>query len=162
MTVLQQTCLCPKPINRSLCDIIWIKTLRKINYFEKCCGALKGLSHEIFMVIFWLEWIHIGLKGNRFWFLNFNDVSSILDSNFKFWRVPYQIFSEIRRISEKDWQLSTRFSNFSLVWVSGSLRNAAKGVNTSQRFYESPRMIDNQFSSSPRMFNNNISVSIRQ
>ncbi len=36
------------------------------------------------MVIFWLEWIHIGLKGNRFQFLNFKDVSSILDSNFKF------------------------------------------------------------------------------
>jgi hypothetical protein len=46
--------------------------------------ALKGLSHEIFMVIFWLEWIYIGLKGNRFWFLNFKDVSSILDSNFKY------------------------------------------------------------------------------
>ncbi len=44
---------------------------------------LKGLSHEIFTVIFWLEWIYIGLKGNRFWFLNFKDVSSILDSNFK-------------------------------------------------------------------------------
>jgi hypothetical protein len=47
-------------------------------------SCLKGLSHEIFMVIFWLEWTHIGLKGNRFWFLNFKDVSSILDSNFKF------------------------------------------------------------------------------
>jgi hypothetical protein len=45
---------------------------------------LKGLSHEIFMVIFWLEWIYIGLKGGRFWFLNFEDVSSILDSNFKY------------------------------------------------------------------------------
>jgi hypothetical protein len=46
--------------------------------------SLKGLSHEIFTVIFWLEWIYIGLKGNRFWFLNFEDVSSILDSNFKY------------------------------------------------------------------------------
>jgi hypothetical protein len=45
---------------------------------------LKGLSHEIFIVIFWLEWIHIVLKGNRFWFLNFKDVSSVLDSDFKF------------------------------------------------------------------------------
>jgi hypothetical protein len=125
-------------------------------------ASLKGLSHEIFTVIFWLEWIYIGLKGNRFWFLNFKDVSSILDSNFKYWRVPYQIFSEICRISEKDWQLITRFSNFSLFWVSVSPRNAAKGVNTSRRFVESPRMIDNQFSGSPRMFNNNISVSIRQ
>jgi hypothetical protein len=45
---------------------------------------LKGLSHEIFTVIFWLEWICIGLKGNRFWCLNFKDVSLILDSNFKY------------------------------------------------------------------------------
>ncbi len=45
---------------------------------------LKGLSHEIFKVIFWLEWIYIDLKGNRFWFFNFKDVSSILDSNFKY------------------------------------------------------------------------------
>jgi hypothetical protein len=47
-------------------------------------GYLKGLSHEIFTVIFWLEWIYIGLKGNCFWFLKFKDVSSILDSNFKY------------------------------------------------------------------------------
>ncbi len=45
---------------------------------------LKGLSHEIFTIIFWLEWIYLGLKGNRFWFLNFKDVSSILDSHFKY------------------------------------------------------------------------------
>ncbi len=52
----------------------------------KGCEAilLKGLSHEIFTVIFWLEWIYIGLKGNRFWFLNIKDVSLILDSNFKY------------------------------------------------------------------------------
>jgi hypothetical protein len=35
-------------------------------------------------LFFGLKWIHIGLKGNRFWFLNLKDVSSILDSNFKF------------------------------------------------------------------------------
>jgi hypothetical protein len=45
---------------------------------------LKGLSHEIFTVIFWLDWIYLGLKGNRFWFLTFKDVSSILDSYFKY------------------------------------------------------------------------------
>ncbi len=45
---------------------------------------LKGLSHEIFTVIFGREWIYLGLKGNRFWFLNFKDVSSILDSYFKY------------------------------------------------------------------------------
>jgi hypothetical protein len=45
---------------------------------------LKELSHEIFTVIFWLEWIYMGLKGNRIWFLNFKDVSSILDSNLKY------------------------------------------------------------------------------
>jgi hypothetical protein len=42
---------------------------------------LKG--HEIFTVIFSLEWIYLGLTGNSFWFLNFKDVCLILDSNFK-------------------------------------------------------------------------------
>jgi hypothetical protein len=28
--------------------------------------ALKGLSQEIYMVIFWLEWIYLGLNGNHF------------------------------------------------------------------------------------------------
>ncbi len=121
---------------------------------------LKGLSHEIFTIIFWLEWIYLGLNENRYWFLNFKEGSSILDSYFKYWCVPYQTFSEIPRISEKDWQLGPRFSNFSFFWVSGSPRNAAKGVNTSRRFVESPRMINNHFRSSPRMFN--ISVSLRQ
>ncbi len=114
------------------------------------------------MVIFWLEWIYLGLKGNCFWFLSLKDVSSILNSYFKYRCVSYQTFSEICRISEKVWQLSMWFSNFSLFWVSGSARNTAKGVNTSRRFVESPRMIDNQFSGSPRTFFNNISVSIRQ
>ncbi len=45
---------------------------------------LKGLSHEIFTVIFWLEWIYLGLNENRYWFLNFKDCSSILDSYFKY------------------------------------------------------------------------------
>jgi hypothetical protein len=44
---------------------------------------LKGLSHEIFTVIFLLEWIYLGLNENRFWFLNFKEDSSILDSYFK-------------------------------------------------------------------------------
>jgi hypothetical protein len=45
---------------------------------------LKGLSHEIFAVIFWLEWIYLGLNENRYWFLNFKECSSILDSYFKY------------------------------------------------------------------------------
>jgi hypothetical protein len=47
-------------------------------------SSLKGLSHEIFTVIFLLEWIYIGLKGNRFCFLHFKDVSLILENNFKY------------------------------------------------------------------------------
>ncbi len=43
----------------------------------------KGLSHEIFTVIFWLEWIYLGLNGNSHWFLNFKEGSLILDSYFK-------------------------------------------------------------------------------
>ncbi len=110
-------------------------------------SPLKGLSHEIFTVIF-LAWMDfLGLNDNRYWFLNFKEGYSILNSCFKYWCVPYQTFSEIEN------------------WVHGSpifLRNAAKGVNTSRRFYESPRMIANQFRGSPRIFFNNISVSLRQ
>ncbi len=63
---------------------------------------LKGLSHEIFTVIFWLEWIYLGLIENRYWFLNIKEGSLILDSYFEYWCVPYQTFSEICRISEKE------------------------------------------------------------
>jgi hypothetical protein len=51
---------------------------------EKKSTFLKGLSHEIFTVIFWLEWIYIGLNENRYWFLNFKEGSSILDSYLKY------------------------------------------------------------------------------
>jgi hypothetical protein len=42
--------------------------------------VLKGLLHEIFALIFRLEWIYLGLNENRYWFLNFKEGSSILDS----------------------------------------------------------------------------------
>jgi hypothetical protein len=61
----------------------------------------------------------------RLWFLNFNDAPLILDKYFNFCRVSSQTFSEILGISEKDWQLSLRFSNFRRFLVSGSPRNAA-------------------------------------
>ncbi len=57
------------------------------------------------------------------------------------------ILGELRnwlsKISEKDWQLSSRFPNFSFFWVSGLPRNAVKGVNISRRFVESLRRTDN-------------------
>jgi hypothetical protein len=46
--------------------------------------CLKGLSHKIFTLIFWLEWIYLGLNENRYWFLNFKEGFSILDSYFKY------------------------------------------------------------------------------
>ncbi len=49
--------------------------------------------------------------------------------------------------------------NLTFFWVSGPPRNAVKGVNTSWRFFESPRIIDNYFHGSLRMFFNNISMS---
>ncbi len=58
--------------------------------------------------------------------------------------------------------LTTQFAVLQFFWVSGSPRNAAKSVNTSRRFVESPRMIDNLFRGSPRMFFNNISMSLIQ
>jgi hypothetical protein len=44
---------------------------------------LKGLSHEIFGLVFWAVWIYLGLNVNRLWFLNLNDAPLILDTYFK-------------------------------------------------------------------------------
>ncbi len=66
---------------------------------------LTGLSHESFRPVFWPVWMHLGLHVNRLWFFNFKEGSSILYSYFKYWCVSYQSFSDIHRISEKDWQL---------------------------------------------------------
>ncbi len=68
---------------------------------------LKGLSHEIFGSIFWAVWMYLDLNVNPLWFLNFNDAPLILDNYFKFLRISGQTFSEILRISKKDWQLRT-------------------------------------------------------
>jgi hypothetical protein len=38
---------------------------------------LKGLSHEIFGPVFRPVWMHVGLKKNRFWFLNFKEAPSL-------------------------------------------------------------------------------------
>jgi hypothetical protein len=57
-----------------------LKALAKTIQFN----TLKGLSHEIFTGIFWLERIYLGLNENRYWFLNFKGASSILDSYFKY------------------------------------------------------------------------------
>jgi hypothetical protein len=68
----------------------------------------KVLSHEIFGPVYWPVWMHLGLNKNRFWFLNFEEAPAIWGSHFKFWCVSFQTFSEILRISEKDWQLRTQ------------------------------------------------------
>ncbi len=112
---------------------------------------LKGLSHEIFMVIFWLEWIYLGLNGNRFWFLNFKEGSTILDSYFKYWCVPYQTFSEICRISKKDGQLSPRFSNFSFFL---GKRSSEKRCKRCQYFSEICRISENDWQLAPRFSEN--------
>ncbi len=43
---------------------------------------------------FFSVWIPLGLNVNRFWFLNFNNITSILDNYLKFWCVSGQTFSE--------------------------------------------------------------------
>ncbi len=76
------------------------------------CGALssflKGLSHEIMGPVYWPVWMHLGLNENRFWFFNFEEAPLIWGSHFKFLCISVQTFSEIFRISKKDWQLSTQ------------------------------------------------------
>jgi hypothetical protein len=63
---------------------------------------LKGLSHEIFMPVFWPVWMHLGLNVNRLWFKKFFKAHSIFDNYFKFWCASHQSFSKILPISEKD------------------------------------------------------------
>ncbi len=43
---------------------------------------LKGLSHEIFGPVYWPVWMHLGLKKNHFWFLNFEEAPSIMRQPF--------------------------------------------------------------------------------
>ncbi len=124
---------------------------RQSNCHGDSC-EFKQLSLEIFMVFSLKKLSHLGLNRNRFSFFSFKEIPSILDSQFKYWCVSYQSFS--------DWQLSPWFSNFLFFWDSSPLSDAAKGVNTSRRFVESPRMIDNYFRSSQRIFFNTISVSL--
>jgi hypothetical protein len=46
-------------------------------FSSKMYIRLKGLSHYIFRVVFWNEWIYLGLNRNLFWFLNFKDAPLI-------------------------------------------------------------------------------------
>jgi hypothetical protein len=80
--------------------------------------SLKGLSHENFGPVYWPVCIHLDLNENRFWFLNFKEAPSVWGSHFKFWCVSIQTFSEILRISEKDWQLWTQLPI--LLWELGT------------------------------------------
>ncbi len=98
------------------------------------------MSHEIFRPVFWPVWMHLGLFENRLSFSNCHEAPSIFGSYFKFWCLSYQTFSEIRRISEKDWQLNPWFSKkerHSYVVEEHSRRTAELVVNHSRRFYES-------------------------
>ncbi len=83
---------------------------------RQCGFALKGLSHEISGPVFWPVWMHLGLNRNRFWFLSFKEAPSIWDRHFMFWCVSCHTFSEILRISEKDWQMNLWFPEIYLNW----------------------------------------------
>ncbi len=107
--------------------------------------VLKGLSHELFGLVYWLVWMHLGLNKNHFWFLNFEEAPPIWGSHFKFWCVSVQTFSEILRISKKDWQLRNSVANPSLrtgdLVANPSPRTGNSVANHSRRFYDSPRNI---------------------
>jgi hypothetical protein len=77
---------CGKFLKRSAALLLFLlfQTILLLPTQTGATVPLKGLSHEIFMVIFWLEWIYLGLNENRNWFLNFKEGSSILDSYFKY------------------------------------------------------------------------------
>jgi hypothetical protein len=62
----------------------WLNACTEMADWFGMVTHLKGLSHEIFMVIFWLEWTYLGLNEDRYWFLNFKEGSLILNSYFKY------------------------------------------------------------------------------
>ncbi len=100
--------------------------------FPHSLWVLKRLSHEIFCPIFLPLWINLGLNVNRFCFFRYSNVSSILDNYLKFWCVSGQTFSEIPRISDKDWQLTPRFFKkvfmyYKLLWDTLMLLNNILG-----------------------------------
>jgi hypothetical protein len=99
----------------------------KISLIWHCPTILKGLSHEIFMAIFWLECIYLGLNGNRFWFFNLKEGHLVLHSKWSidaFHTKPSQRFYEsLRRID--NWVYSSPISFFC---VSGPPENAANSV----------------------------------
>jgi hypothetical protein len=112
---------------------------------------LKGLSHEIFAVMFWLEWIYLGLNGNRFWFLNFKEGSSILVSYFKYCCVPYQTILEICRIFEYGLTIKSKVLQF--FFFLGK-RSSEKCCKRRQYFSEIRKISDNDLQLIPRFFEN--------
>jgi hypothetical protein len=106
---------------------------------------LKRLSHEIFRPAFWPLWMHLHLNMNHVCFKNCYDAHSIFGGYLKFLCVSYQTFSEILRISKKDWQLNSWFSNnqrHAYIVEEHSRRTAELVVNYSRRSYKSLRSID--------------------
>jgi hypothetical protein len=83
---------------------------------------------------------------NCLWFLNFNDAPLILDNFFKFGSVSGKTFSEILRISDKDWQLSLRFSNFHRFLVSEKRCLGRKYFSEIRRISEKDWQLSPQFS----------------
>ncbi len=62
---------------KPFCKLAFCFQLRTVSKKYVCYTVyvlLKGLSHEICTVIFWLEWIYLGLNRNCFRFSNFKEV----------------------------------------------------------------------------------------
>ncbi len=79
--------------------------------FQQQMLRLKWTVAWQFLGFFWLNgYMYLGLSRNRFWFSNYKDAPFIWDSQCKFQCLSCQTFSEILRISEKDWPLSLQFS----------------------------------------------------
>jgi hypothetical protein len=132
-----------------------------LNEFDRTCSGGQTHTQDTGIDFIFANVVFLGMSFKTYCREMIHKKNAVRE-RVKYWCVSCQIFLEICRISEKDWQLSPRFSNFSLFWVSGPPRNAAQGVNTYRICVESPRMIDNLFRGSTRMFFNNISVSLVQ
>jgi hypothetical protein len=124
---------------------LWQISLFDLSSVLRLSQCIERDCRMRFLRFFWLEWIYLGLNRNRFWFFSFKEIHTIFDSQFLYWFILYPTSTSLRE------GLTTESAvlQFSFLWVSSPLRNAAKDVNTSWRFIVSPGIISIE---SPRRF----------
>jgi hypothetical protein len=141
---------------RCILDNIWYRGLKSprnrpgVQAREEVACPMKRIQPIAstvawdFCPVYWPVWMHLGLNKNRFWFLNFEEAPSIWGSHFKFLCISVQSFSEILRISKKDWHEDSVANPSPRTGDSAanpSQRIGDSVANHSRRFFDSLRNI---------------------